>query len=134
MTLVAMCVVVTAYALMQTMLVPTLTVVQHDLGTTTTLASWAVLSAPLLVSAVTTPLIGRLGDYHGKRRVTLWVLAIYLFAAAGAGVTGSPSRSSSCRSICALTGACATSVPSSAGLSSVGRPGIVERPLLLNIA
>ena len=86
MTLAAMCVVVTAYALMQTMLVPTLTVVQHDLGTTTTLASWAVLSAPLLVSAVTTPLIGRLGDYHGKRRVTLWVLAIYLVAAAGAGL------------------------------------------------
>ena len=60
--------------------------------------------------------------------------AVRIYAAAGAGVTGSPSRSSSCRSICALTGACAISVPSSAGLSSVGRPGIVERPLLLNIA
>ena len=86
MTLLAMCVAVTAYALMQTMLVPALTVVQHDLGTTTALASWAVLSAPLLVSAVATPLIGRLGDYHGKRRVLLWVLGIYLVATVGAGL------------------------------------------------
>lgn len=78
--LAAMCMVVVSYGLLQTMLVPTLGALQRDLRTTTTAASWAVLSAMLLASAVVTPVVSRLGDRFGKRRVLLWMLAIYLAA------------------------------------------------------
>ncbi|GAA0602609.1 MFS transporter [Kutzneria viridogrisea] len=81
--LTAMSVTVLAYSLTQTMLVPTTTVLQHALNTTATWAAWAVLSAPLLASAVLTPLIGKLGDFHGKRRVLLWVLAVFLLGTLG---------------------------------------------------
>ena len=78
--LTAMCMVVVSYGLLQTMLVPTIGVLQRDLHTTTTAASWAVLSAMLLASAVVTPVVSRIGDRFGKRRVLLWMLAIYLAA------------------------------------------------------
>ncbi|GAA4532170.1 MFS transporter [Amycolatopsis samaneae] len=82
--LVAMCFAVLSYSLMQTMLVPTITTVQHELRATAAATAWAVLSAPLLASAVLTPLIGRLGDHHGKRRALIGVLVVYLVATLGA--------------------------------------------------
>ncbi|MQY22372.1 MFS transporter [Nocardia macrotermitis] len=71
---------VLSYALMQTMLVPTIGTLQHALHTSTTAATWAVLSAPLLASAILTPLFGRIGDRFGRRRTLLTVLGIYLVA------------------------------------------------------
>nr|WP_063709818.1 MFS transporter [Nocardia transvalensis] len=71
---------VLSYGLMQTMLVPAIGVLQHALHTGATAATWAVLSAPLLASAILTPLISRLGDRFGRRRMLLIVLAIYLAA------------------------------------------------------
>ncbi|MBY8858720.1 MFS transporter [Nocardia sp. CA2R105] len=71
---------VLSYALMQTMLVPTIGVLQHALHTSATAATWAVLSAPLLASAILTPLFGRIGDRFGRRRTLLTVLGIYLIA------------------------------------------------------
>jgi MFS family permease len=65
---------------MQTMLVPTIGVLQHALHTSATAATWAVLSAPLLASAILTPLFGRIGDRFGRRRTLLAVLGIYLIA------------------------------------------------------
>ncbi|MFD9965868.1 MFS transporter [Amycolatopsis sp. NPDC058986] len=82
--LVAMCFAVLSYSLMQTMLVPTITTLQHELRTTAALTAWAVLSAPLLASAVLTPLIGKLGDHHGKRRILIGVLVVYLVGTLGA--------------------------------------------------
>lgn len=82
--LTAVSAVVVSYGLMQTMLVPTIGVLQRDLNTSTTAASWAVLSAMLLTSAVVTPLAGRLGDRYGKRRMLLWMLAAYLVGTLGA--------------------------------------------------
>lgn len=76
----AMCTVVVSYGLLQTMLVPTIGVLQRDLNTTTAAASWAVLSAMLLASAVITPVASRIGDRFGKRRVLLWMLTIFLAA------------------------------------------------------
>jgi len=55
----------TAFALQQTMVVPALPILQRDLGTTTTWVTW-VLTVFLLVAAVATPIIGRLGDQYGK--------------------------------------------------------------------
>lgn len=82
--LTALVVVVLSYGLMQTMLVPTLDVLQRELRTSAAGASWAVLSATLLSSAVITPVLGRLADRHGRRRVLLWTLGVYLMGTLGA--------------------------------------------------
>ncbi|OKI00630.1 MFS transporter [Streptomyces sp. CB02923] len=82
-TLVTLIVAVLSYALMQTMLVPSIGVLQRELNTTPVGASWAVLSSTLLASAVLTPLISRLGDSHGKRRVLTAVLLVYLVGTIG---------------------------------------------------
>lgn len=76
--------VVLSFGIMQTMLVPSVGVLQREFDTTPAGASWAVVSATLLVSAVVTPLIGRLGDRYGKRRTLLWSLAIYFVGTASA--------------------------------------------------
>lgn len=71
---------VLSYGLMQTMLVPAIGIIQHGLHTNSTAATWAVMSAPLLTSAILTPVASRLGDRFGRRRTLLWVLAVYLAA------------------------------------------------------
>ncbi|MEV5647883.1 MFS transporter [Nocardia sp. NPDC052254] len=71
---------VLSYGLMQTMLVPAIGIIQGGLHTGATAATWAVMSAPLLSSAILTPVASRLGDRFGRRRVLLWVLVAYLAA------------------------------------------------------
>lgn len=82
--LLALILAVLSYSLVQTMLVPTLGILQADLGTSAVGASWAVLSSTLLASAVLTPLISCLGDSHGKRRVLLVTLVLHLLGNIGA--------------------------------------------------
>jgi EmrB/QacA subfamily drug resistance transporter len=65
-----------AYALQQTMIVPALPSLQRDLHTTTAWATW-LLTAFLLVSAVTTPVLGKLGDQYGKERLLLVSLVVF---------------------------------------------------------
>jgi EmrB/QacA subfamily drug resistance transporter len=72
----------TAYALLQTMVVPALPVLQRDLHTTTTWATW-VLTVFLLVASVSTPILGRLGDQYGKERLLVISLAIFLAGTVG---------------------------------------------------
>ena len=72
--------VVLCYGLTQTMLVPTTGVFQHAFGASPGVIAWAVLTAPLLSGAVLTPLLGRLGDQCGKRRVLVGVLVVYLLS------------------------------------------------------
>ena len=72
-----------AYALQQTMVIPALPVLQRDLHTTTTWATW-VLTVFLLVASVATPVLGRLGDQYGKGRLLVIALAIFLIGSAGA--------------------------------------------------
>ncbi|KAB7844968.1 MFS transporter [Streptomyces mobaraensis NBRC 13819 = DSM 40847] len=82
--LAALVLAVLSYSLVQTMLVPTVGVLQRDLRTSPAAASWAVLSSTLLTSAVLTPLISRLGDRHGKRRVLVATLTVHLAGTLGA--------------------------------------------------
>lgn len=84
--LLALVFVVLSYGLMQTMLVPTIAVLQRELATDVAGASWAVLTAMLLASVLLTPLAGVLGDRYGKRRVLLVSLAVYLVGTTGAGL------------------------------------------------
>src|ERR671933_2112078 len=73
----------TAFALMQTMVVPALPALQRDLHTTTTWATW-VLTVFLLVASVATPVMGKLGDQYGKERLLTISLAIFLVGCIGA--------------------------------------------------
>jgi MFS family permease len=62
-------------SMMQTLVVPILGLIQTALGTTTAGVSW-VTTATLLSAAVFTPLLGRFGDQHGKKRTLVGVLVV----------------------------------------------------------
>src|SRR5882757_8496889 len=62
-----------AYALLQSLVVPALPVLQHDLHTSTSGVAW-VFTAYLLAASVITPIAGRLGDMYGKKRVLVIAL------------------------------------------------------------
>jgi EmrB/QacA subfamily drug resistance transporter len=75
-----------AYSLAQTMVIPALPELQAEFHADPADATW-LLTAFLLTSSVATPLLGRLGDMHGKERWLLISLAIFgvgsLIAAVG---------------------------------------------------
>ena len=73
-TLAALSLVCVVYALVQSIVGPALSTIQHDHGATESGVAW-VLSGTLLSAAVATPILGRLGDIHGKRKVLLLTLA-----------------------------------------------------------
>ncbi|MHC3462466.1 MFS transporter [Streptomyces flavovirens] len=62
-------------AVMQTLLVPVIKDLPALLGTDPANATW-VMTATLLAGAVATPIMGRLGDLYGKRRMLLASLAV----------------------------------------------------------
>lgn len=69
-----LCLATAAYSVLQSLVVPALGVFQRELGTTPSGAAW-ILTAFLLSASVSTPLLGRLADLYGKRRVLLAALA-----------------------------------------------------------
>lgn len=66
-----------SFAVLQSLVAPALGTIGADLGVSTGEASW-VLTAYLLAAAVLTPILGRLGDMVGKRRILIIVLALLL--------------------------------------------------------
>jgi EmrB/QacA subfamily drug resistance transporter len=81
---------VAAFALLQSLVIPVLTTVQHELHTTQAAATW-VLTAYLLSASIMTPILGRVGDMMGKERVfvgTLVALAVGSLLAAVASSIG----------------------------------------------
>ncbi|HEV2633872.1 MAG TPA: MFS transporter [Actinocrinis sp.] len=69
---------VAAYALLQSLVTPVLTTIQQQLHTSQSTATWA-LTGYLLSASVFTPIMGRIGDMRGKKRVfiaTLGALAV----------------------------------------------------------
>ncbi|OCB57462.1 MFS transporter permease [Mycobacterium vulneris] len=65
-------------SLMQTLMIPLIPQLPALLGTSPANASWAI-TATLLTGAVATPVLGRLGDMHGPKRI-LVLCAAMLFA------------------------------------------------------
>jgi MFS family permease len=65
---------VTVTALLQTLVVPVLGVLGHQLHASPSAVGW-VVTANLLAAAVLTPLLGRLGDLFGRKRVLLAILS-----------------------------------------------------------
>ncbi len=66
---------VVAYSLSMAVLTPAMPLVQRDLHTSAAGAAWG-LTAMMLSAAVSTPVVGRLGDLYGPRRVLLVVLGV----------------------------------------------------------
>ncbi|MFD4526850.1 MFS transporter [Streptomyces sp. NPDC058470] len=73
-------------AVMQTLLVPVIKDLPELLGTSPSNATW-VLTATLLAGAVATPIMGRLGDLYGKRRMLLLSLSVMVVGSLIAGFT-----------------------------------------------
>jgi EmrB/QacA subfamily drug resistance transporter len=65
------------------MVFPALGTFQRELGGTTAWVTW-VLTAFLVVAAVTTPILGKLGDQFGKERMLLVSLGLFLAGSVGA--------------------------------------------------
>ncbi len=72
----------------ETMVIPGAPTIQKDFATTSSLVSW-ITSAFLIVGSAVSPLLGKLGDSYGKKRMFLVALVFYT---AGVGLAGfSPS-------------------------------------------
>ncbi|MEV0354699.1 MFS transporter [Nocardia sp. NPDC050697] len=65
-----------AFSIAQTAILPGIGVLTHALDASAADVSW-VMSGYLLAAAVLTPILGRLGDMYGKRRMLLIVLVLF---------------------------------------------------------
>jgi MFS family permease len=65
-----------SYSLSQTLLAPAISAITASLHTTPESASW-LLTGFLLSASVSTPVIGKLGDIHGKGRVLAGVMGVF---------------------------------------------------------
>jgi EmrB/QacA subfamily drug resistance transporter len=77
-----------AYSLAQTMVIPALPELQREFHAGPADATW-LLTAFLLTSSIATPLLGRLGDMHGKEHWLLISLAIFGVGSLVAALAGS---------------------------------------------
>ena len=64
-----------AYGLLQSMVAPALPVLRHDLHSSQSGVAW-IFTAYLLSGSIAMPVIGRLGDIHGKKRTLVVVLSL----------------------------------------------------------
>jgi EmrB/QacA subfamily drug resistance transporter len=77
-----------AYILLQSMVLPALPEIGKALNTSQSTVAW-VLTAYLISASVATPVLGRLGDMHGKKRVLLFVLVALIVGSVLAALTSS---------------------------------------------
>jgi MFS family permease len=70
-------------ALMQTLVIPALPFFGREFGASASWTAW-IVTGFLLSSSVLTPIIGRLGDAHGKKRVLVASLVVFGLASLGA--------------------------------------------------
>src|SRR5918999_307445 len=72
-----------AFAVMQTLVIPALPHFQREFGTSASWVAW-IATGFLLSSSVLTPILGKLGDAYGKKRMLVIALAIFGLASLGA--------------------------------------------------
>lgn len=102
-----------------TILTISLTSIAEELGTRETTLAW-VISGPVLLSAVALPLLGKLGDLRGHRRVFLGGFAAASVAAALTACAWDAASLIGLRTLAAVVGA-ATRGMTILGVSSTGR-------------
>ena len=79
---------VSAYALLQSLVLPVLPTIQHDLHTSQSVVTW-VLTAYLLSASIFTPILGRVGDMVGKERMLVVTLSALALGSVMAGLSQS---------------------------------------------
>ena len=94
----------TAFAFQQTAVVPALPTIEDALAVSTRLSAW-LLTGYLVVACVSAPLLGKLGDRFGKRRLILFALGAFLVGSAGAALAPSIGWLIAFRSLQGLGGA-----------------------------
>ncbi len=77
-----------ALALMQTLVIPALPFFQREFDESAGAVTWLVTSF-LVSSSVLTPIVGKLGDAHGKKRVLVATLVVFGLASLGAAAASS---------------------------------------------
>lgn len=79
---------VSAYALLQSLVLPVLPTIRHDLHTSQSRVTW-VLTVYLLSASIFTPILGRVGDIMGKERMLVATLTALAFGSLLAGLSQS---------------------------------------------
>jgi MFS family permease len=74
-----------AWALLTSLVVPVLPLIQRDLGTDQSTAAW-VVTGYLLAASVAVPIVGRVGDSFGKERTLVLVLVPFAVGVVLAGL------------------------------------------------
>src|SRR3712207_7718925 len=75
-------------ALMQTLVIPALPSLRRDLDASAAWTTW-IVTGFLLSSSVLTPLLGKLGDVHGKKRLLVVSLGVFGLGSLGAALAPS---------------------------------------------
>ncbi|MGI9117822.1 MAG: MFS transporter [Gaiellales bacterium] len=87
-TLLILAVAAVSYVLQQTLVVPALPTIERDLNTTNTWGTW-VFTGFLLTSAIASPLLGKLGDMHGKKKLLMVAMAVFIVGTVAAALATS---------------------------------------------
>lgn len=87
-TFAVLTVAVGSFALLQSLIVPVLAQIQREYDTTQSTVTW-VLTAYLLSASIATPLLGRIGDVVGKKRILVLALAALSLGSLAAGLAPS---------------------------------------------
>ncbi len=77
-----------AYALLQSLVLPVLPTIQHELHTSQANVTW-VLTAYLLSASIATPILGRFGDMVGKQHMLVVTLSALALGSVLAGLSNS---------------------------------------------
>lgn len=103
-TLGVLTVAASAFAVQQTLVFPALPAIQHELGVSAVWVTW-VLTAFLVSAAVLTPILGSLGDRHGKHRLLVISLGLFLAGSIGAALAPGMWALVACRVVAGAGGA-----------------------------
>ena len=79
---------VSAYSVLQSLVIPVLPTIQHSLHTSQSAVTW-VLTAYLLSASIFTPILGRIGDIVGKKRTLIVALAALAIGSVVCALAGS---------------------------------------------
>ena len=95
---------VIGFAFQQTAIVPAVQTVQAALGSSAEWSAWLV-TVYLIVATVATPAMGRLGDLHGRRRMLLIGLGVFVLGSAAAALAPNMPALICCRAVQGVGGA-----------------------------